>query len=58
MDQAGDPWGLMVTRYEMKNIQPPGSIKEAMEKQMQAERKKHAMIAEFEGIKHISGSIG
>jgi len=40
-----------VTRYEVKNIVPPQSIKDAMEKQMRAEREKRAMIAESEGDK-------
>ncbi len=46
---ASDPWGVKVTRYEVKNITPPQSIKEAMEKQMKAEREKRAVIAESEG---------
>ncbi len=49
VDKASDPWGVKVTRYEVKNIVPPISIKEAMEKQMKAEREKRAMIAESEG---------
>jgi len=49
VDAASDPWGVKVTRYEVKNITPPQSIKEAMEKQMKAEREKRAVIAESEG---------
>jgi regulator of protease activity HflC (stomatin/prohibitin superfamily) len=49
VDAASDPWGVKVTRYEVKNIAPPQSIKEAMEKQMKAEREKRAVIAESEG---------
>ena len=49
VDKASDPWGVKVTRYEVKNIMPPQSIKDAMEKQMRAEREKRAMIAESEG---------
>ncbi len=49
IDKASAPWGLKVTRYEIKNIVPPGSIKDAMEKQMRAEREKRALIAESEG---------
>ncbi len=49
VDKASDPWGVKVTRYEVKNIQPPQSIKDAMEKQMRAEREKRATIAESEG---------
>ncbi|HLA81300.1 MAG TPA: stomatin-like protein [Thermoleophilia bacterium] len=49
VDHASDPWGIKVTRYEIKNIVPPQSIKDAMEKQMRAEREKRAQIAESEG---------
>lgn len=49
VDKAADPWGVKVTRYEVKNILPPQSIKDAMEKQMRAEREKRATIAESEG---------
>ncbi len=49
VDKASDPWGVKVTRYEVKNILPPQSIKDAMEKQMRAEREKRAVIAESEG---------
>ena len=49
VDKASDPWGVKVTRYEVKNILPPESIKDAMEKQMRAEREKRATIAESEG---------
>lgn len=51
VDKASDPWGVKVTRYEVKNIVPPRSIKDAMEKQMKAEREKRAVIAESEGDK-------
>ena len=51
IDKASAPWGLKVTRYEIKNIIPPPSIKDAMEKQMRAEREKRALIAESEGDK-------
>jgi regulator of protease activity HflC (stomatin/prohibitin superfamily) len=51
VDKASDPWGVKVTRYEVKNIMPPQSIKDAMEKQMRAEREKRALIAESEGDK-------
>ncbi|MBU1063685.1 paraslipin [bacterium] len=51
VDKASDPWGVKVTRYEVKNITPPQSIKDAMEKQMRAEREKRAVIAESEGDK-------
>jgi len=51
VDKASDPWGVKVTRYEIKNIVPPQSIKDAMEKQMRAVREKRALIAESEGDK-------
>ncbi len=51
VDKASEPWGVKVTRYEVKNIVPPQSIKDAMEKQMRAEREKRALIAESEGEK-------
>jgi regulator of protease activity HflC (stomatin/prohibitin superfamily) len=49
VDMASDPWGIKVTRYEIKNITPPASVQEAMEKQMRAEREKRAEIAHSEG---------
>jgi len=49
VDKASEPWGVKITRYEVKNITPPVSIREAMEKQMRAEREKRAIIAESEG---------
>ncbi|MDR1314986.1 MAG: paraslipin [Deltaproteobacteria bacterium] len=51
VDKASAPWGVKVNRYEVKNITPPQSIKDAMEKQMRAEREKRALIAESEGEK-------
>jgi regulator of protease activity HflC (stomatin/prohibitin superfamily) len=51
VDKASEPWGVKVSRYEVKNISPPQSIKDAMEKQMRAEREKRAVIAESEGTK-------
>jgi len=49
VDKASEPWGVKVTRYEVKNIMPPQSIRDAMEKQMRAEREKRAEIAVSEG---------
>ncbi|NIM12205.1 MAG: paraslipin [Candidatus Aminicenantes bacterium] len=49
VDEASDPWGIKVTRYEIKNIEPPQTIRDAMEKQMRAEREKREAIALSEG---------
>ena len=51
IDEASEPWGIKVTRYEIKNIEPPQTIREAMEKQMRAERVKREQIALSEGEK-------
>ena len=40
LDEATDPWGINVSRVELKNIDPPTEIKNAMEKKMKAEREK------------------
>jgi regulator of protease activity HflC (stomatin/prohibitin superfamily) len=57
VDKASDPWGVKVARYEVKNISPPQSIKDAMEKQMRAEREKRAIIAESEGTKQAKINV-
>ena len=49
VDKASDPWGVKITRYEIKNIHPPQTVRDALEKQMRAERQKRAAIAESEG---------
>lgn len=51
LDVATDPWGIKVTRVELKNIIPPRDIQEAMEKQMRAEREKREAILRAEGTK-------
>ncbi len=49
LDQASDPWGVKVLRYEIKNINPPSDVLSAMEKQMRAEREKRAVVLDSEG---------
>lgn len=51
LDEATDPWGIKVTRVEVKNIIPPRDIQEAMEKQMRAERERREAILRAEGEK-------
>ena len=51
LDEATDPWGIQVNRVEVKNIIPPEAIKEAMEKQMRAERERREAILIAEGQK-------
>jgi len=60
VDEASDPWGVQVTRYEIKNINVPDSIMEAMEIQVKAERERRAAIARSMGEMEskINYSIG
>jgi len=51
LDEATDPWGIKVSRVELKSIVPPNNIQEAMEKQMRAERERRATILEAEAEK-------
>ncbi|MCR5586994.1 MAG: paraslipin [Lachnospiraceae bacterium] len=51
LDEATDPWGIKVNRVELKNIMPPAPIRDAMEKQMKAEREKRESILRSEGEK-------
>jgi regulator of protease activity HflC (stomatin/prohibitin superfamily) len=51
LDEATGKWGIRVNRVELKAVDPPGTIKEAMEKQMRADRDKRAAILTAEGVK-------
>lgn len=54
LDEATNKWGVKVNRVELQDINPPKDIKEAMEKQMRAERDRRAVMIEAEGTKHAN----
>jgi len=60
LDKAGEVWGIIVHRYEIKNIKPPVSVQDAMEKQVNSERERRAIFARSEGEKQsrINTSLG
>jgi regulator of protease activity HflC (stomatin/prohibitin superfamily) len=51
LDEATGKWGIRVNRVELKSVEPPATIREAMEKQMRAERDRRATILSAEGVK-------
>ena len=51
LDAAGETWGIRVHRYELKNLSPPDTVRNAMEKQVNAERERRAILAASEGDK-------
>ena len=54
LDEATDPWGIKVSRVELKNILPPKDIRDAMEKQMRAERERREAVLKAEGEKRAA----
>ncbi|MBF0470689.1 MAG: paraslipin [Gammaproteobacteria bacterium] len=54
INKASEPWGVQVLRYEIKDIDPPNSVLNAMEQQMRAEREKRAAILESEGMRQAA----
>jgi regulator of protease activity HflC (stomatin/prohibitin superfamily) len=57
INMASEPWGVQVMRYEIKDIEPPRTILDAMERQMKAEREKRATILESEGNRQSAINI-
>lgn len=54
LDEASDKWGVKINRVELQDVKPPADIRNAMEKQMRAERDRRAIILEFEGKKRAA----
>ncbi len=57
VDKASEPWGIKVLRYEIKDIVPPISVQDALEKQMRAERERRATVAESEGARQAKINV-
>ena len=57
INDASRTWGVKILRYEIKNIVPPDTVLKAMEKQMQAEREKRAIILQSEGEKQSAVNV-
>jgi len=57
LTEASEPWGVKVLRYEVADIRLPESIKDALEKQMRAERERRAVVAESEGAREAKINV-
>lgn len=57
VDKASEPWGIKLLRYEIKDIVPPASVKDALEKQMRAERERRATVAQSEGEREATINV-
>lgn len=57
INEAAQPWGVLVLRYEIKDIDPPRSVLDAMERQMKAEREKRAVVLESEGARQADINV-
>jgi regulator of protease activity HflC (stomatin/prohibitin superfamily) len=57
INEAAVPWGVQVLRYEIKDIEPPRTVLEAMERQMKAEREKRAVILDSEGMRQSAINV-
>ncbi len=57
INEAAGPWGVQVLRYEIKDIEPPRTVLEAMERQMKAEREKRAVVLESEGERQAAINV-
>ena len=56
VDMASNAWGVKVLRYEIKDINPPSTVRDALEKQMRAERERRAVVAELARLQSLCGS--